>query len=203
MLGLQRATSAAISDSETTYRPTFDERKATHLAAYLLQKTHNQTLYILKLVKLLYIVDRESLIQLGHPVTYDNFVSMPHGPVPSNTLDLINGMVLDKSGIWNAMISDKSDHMVSIVDCEVSYDSLSEAEMEIADQVFDKYGRMPRFDLVEITHTFSEWQDPHGSSKAFDYKDILKAGGLPEAQITAIIEELAEQDAINKILTSV
>jgi len=189
--------------TNSTYKPNFDERKATHLAAYLLLKSENKTLYILKLMKLLYIVDRESLMQLGHPVTYDNYVSMNHGPVLSCTYSLMNGMVPDNSGIWNSMISDRDDHKVSVIDCEVSCDSLSEAEMEIADQVFDKYGKIPRFELVEITHSFPEWADPNGSVLPISHEDILKGANFKTDQIAAIIDELTEQDNIHKMLTSV
>jgi len=203
MLGLQHRVNNTTSDNEVTYKPNFDERKATHLAAYLLLKSEDKTLFILKLMKLLYIVDRESLMQLGHPVTYDNYVSMNHGPVLSCTYSLMNGMVPDNSGIWNAMISDRDDHKVSVVDCEVSCDSLSEAEMEIADSVFDKYGKIPRFDLVEITHSFPEWCDPNGSVLPISHRDILKGADFEEAQITAIINELAEQDKMRQMLTSI
>ena len=199
MLGFART----LSNVDTTYRPTFDERKATHLAAYLLQKTEDNTLYILKLMKLMYIVDRNSLLQLGHPVTFDNYVSMPHGPVLSCTYSLMGGMVPDNAGIWNAMISDRNDHKVSVIDCEISCDSLSEAEMEIADQVFNEYGNVPRFDLVKITHAFPEWQDPEGSSLPFNYKDILQGANLEPDEITFILDELEAQDKMNKMLFSV
>ena len=189
------------SDHQTVYCPTFDERKTTHLAAYLLQKSDNNTLYILKLMKLLYIVDREALKQLGHPVTYDNYVSMKHGPVLSKTYDLMGGMVQDHAGIWNAMISDQNDHKISIADaCEVSYDALSEAEMEIADQVFGEYGHIPRFELVEITHSFPEWRDPGCSSAPIFHEDILKGADFNDDQISAILDELSTRDNISKLL---
>lgn len=199
MLGSARHSSKA----KNTYRPTFDERKATHLAAYLLQKKDDKTLYILKLMKLMYIVDRNALMQLGHPVTFDNYVSMPHGPVLSCTYSLMGGMVPDNAGIWNAMISDKDDHKVSAIDCETSCDSLSQAEMEIADQVFDEYGNVPRFELVEITHRFPEWKDPEGSSLPLSYTDILQAANFESDEITSILDELEAQDKINRMLLSV
>jgi hypothetical protein len=45
----------------------------------------------LKLIKLLYIVDREALLRWGRPVTTDRHVSMPKGPVVSQIYDLIVG----------------------------------------------------------------------------------------------------------------
>jgi len=43
----------------------------------------------LKLIKLLYIIDREALLRWGRPLTGDRYVSMDHGPVLSQTLNLI------------------------------------------------------------------------------------------------------------------
>ena len=67
----------------------FDEEKTAQAAAYLLWKfgrRHN----VMALMKLLYLADRKALIERGHPITGDHMVSMPHGPVLSETLELIN-----------------------------------------------------------------------------------------------------------------
>jgi len=45
----------------------------------------------LKLMKLLYLADRESMRRNGRPISGDRYVSMDHGPVLSQTLNLING----------------------------------------------------------------------------------------------------------------
>ena len=45
----------------------------------------------MKLIKLLYLADREALLRWGRPITFDAYVSMDRGPVLSSVLDLING----------------------------------------------------------------------------------------------------------------
>ena len=67
----------------------FNEAKAAQAAARLLKKRGGKMAYM-KLIKLLYLVDREALRRWGRPVTTDRYVSMDHGPVLSSTLDLIN-----------------------------------------------------------------------------------------------------------------
>jgi hypothetical protein len=62
----------------------FDERKATEAAAYLLRLRGGRMSY-LKLIKLLYLADREALSRWGFSVTNDRHVSMPHGPHASWT----------------------------------------------------------------------------------------------------------------------
>ena len=43
----------------------------------------------IKLVKLMYLMDREALLARVAPVTNDAYYSLPHGPVPSNVYNLI------------------------------------------------------------------------------------------------------------------
>jgi uncharacterized phage-associated protein len=172
----------------------YDETKTTQLAAYLLQKSEGE-MFLLKLLKLLYITDREAFRQLGRPVTFDRYVSMDHGPVLSITYNLMNGTVRG-CGDWCATISPRDGNKLRVVDeAEVAFDRLSEAELAIADQVFDSYGHIPRFDLADFTHTFKEWQDPNGSSIPIDHRDILRALDFDEAQIDLIQENIREQQA--------
>lgn len=44
----------------------------------------------LKVVKLLYFIDKRHFIQYGRFVTNDCYIKMPLGPVPSNVLDVID-----------------------------------------------------------------------------------------------------------------
>jgi len=57
------------------------------------------------------------------------------------------------------------------------YDHLSEAEIELLREVFDEFGTMSRWNLRDLTHEFSEWKDPAGSSIPITYVDILRAVG--------------------------
>ncbi len=43
----------------------------------------------MKLLKLLYLAARGALLAHGRPITYDRYVSMDHGPVLSQTYNLI------------------------------------------------------------------------------------------------------------------
>jgi uncharacterized phage-associated protein len=48
----------------------FDESKATEAAAFLLSRS-DQTMNYMKLIKLLYLTDREALIRWGRPISTD------------------------------------------------------------------------------------------------------------------------------------
>lgn len=66
----------------------FNERRATEAAARFRKLRGNRMSY-LKLIKLLYLLDREALLRWGRPVTTDRYVSMDNGPVVSRVYDLI------------------------------------------------------------------------------------------------------------------
>ncbi len=66
----------------------YDSDKAAH-AAGLFLKLRGGSMSYLKLIKLLYLLDRESFKRWGQPVTGDQYVSMKLGPVLSRVRDLI------------------------------------------------------------------------------------------------------------------
>jgi hypothetical protein len=80
-----RARILILYSMQLTYR----EPKAAQAAALLLQRAGG-TMNHMKLIKLLYLADRRALVQWGRPITFDYYVSMPHGPVLSFTLDRLN-----------------------------------------------------------------------------------------------------------------
>ncbi len=75
----------------------FSARTVAQMAAVFADKQGGM-INILKLVKLLYLADRESLQKHGNPISFDRLVSMDHGPVLSRTLNLICGAVGGESG---------------------------------------------------------------------------------------------------------
>jgi uncharacterized phage-associated protein len=176
----------------------FREAKTTQAAARLLTLRGGRMNYM-KLLKLLYIVEREALLTWGRPVTADRCVSLPKGPILSQTLNLINeGPTPDTPSTWAEHISQPENYDVRLLS-PVGDDELSEAEKALIDDVFRRYGAMKRWVLVDLVHTFPEWQDPDGSALPITYRDILKAGGKSELEIAAILQDIdavAQADAL-------
>jgi uncharacterized phage-associated protein len=168
-------------------KPKFREDKAAQAAALLL-KLRGGTMSHLKLMKLLYLVEREALLRWGRPITYDSCVSMDHGPVLSNTLNLVNGYV-EAVGLWGRCISTPKNNEVKLLD-DPGDDKLSEAEEQLIKEIFAEHGKKSRWELSDYTHTLSEWRNPNGSSIRIDYIDILKGAGKTEGEIEAIVDEL-------------
>lgn len=65
----------------------FNVRKATQVAAYLIWK-RGGTMSYLKLMKLMYLAEKDSLLRNEEFLTGSKLVSMPRGPVLSSVYDL-------------------------------------------------------------------------------------------------------------------
>ena len=66
------------------------EKTIQAIAAFLHFHRATEMSY-LRMLKLLYLADRESLKETGRPITGDRVVAMEHGPVLSSVYDLIKG----------------------------------------------------------------------------------------------------------------
>ena len=167
----------------------FNERKATQTAAYLLS-IHGGRMEYIKLIKLLYLADREALIRWGRPITTDRHVSMPKGPVVSQIYDLISEE--PQPGVesfWHDHIETIAPWSVRVV-ADPSNDELSRAEEGLLDEIHKLHGGKDRWQLVRETHDIPEWVDPNVSSLPIEYRDILLAGNKSLGEIAEIEGEL-------------
>jgi len=169
----------------------FSEEKVTHMASHLLIKIGGRMSYM-KLLKLLYLAERESLVKWGETMSGDKFVSMPHGPVMSSTYDLLQ----NRNTIWNDFINSEANREVSIKKSvvEEDLDELSVAEVKILDSIFEQFGTMGRWEIRDYTHNnCKEWQDPDGSSFPIDPINILLAKGVQKMDASVLLQHGAEQ----------
>jgi uncharacterized phage-associated protein len=167
-------------------RARYREDKATQAAARLLRHAGGRMSH-LKLIKLLYLAERECLARLGSPLTYDAYASLPHGPVLSATLDRINQGQYYAGGYWDPE--------------GVPGDQLSPAEEELIDAVFQRYGHLGRWELVELTHKLPEWEDPNGSALPIHPAAILRSEGYSDEEIADVLADW-EEVALAQSLTS-
>jgi uncharacterized phage-associated protein len=185
-----------------TMRLPFNEAKLTEAAALFLE-LGNRRMNYMKLIKLLYLADREALLRWGRPITTDCYVSMDRGPVLSKALDLITeGNEPGVTGPWYEHISPPSNYEVSLVmDC--ARDELSPAEEDLIREIYNQLGHMDQWQLVHYVHdNCGEWQDPDGSAIPIDYSDILRAGDKSESEISSIREELRCLAGVRDLLCS-
>lgn len=188
-------------DAAERIRMAFNERKATEAAAFLLRLRGGKMSY-LKLIKLLYLADREALCRWGFSITNDRYVSMDHGPVVSRTYNLMIDEV--EKPFWSKYITPPlGQYELELTAEECPIDALSRAEEKLLAEIFERYGRMDRWKLRDYTHTLPEWQDPSGSSLPISIREILEAQNLSPEEIAAITSEIEAAEKAERILGSV
>ena len=146
-------------------------------------------MHYIKLIKLMYLADREALLRWGVPITRDRYVSMDNGPVLSRVLNLITE---DRpKPVWSQFISAPLGEYEVMLLREAPTDSLSRAEEKLLDETFQKYGHRNRWDLIDnVMHKLPEWQNPNKSTIPIQLREILKAGGESEEDIRDVLREL-------------
>jgi len=151
----------------------FDERKAADAAALLIQ-LHGGDMNHLRLVKLLYAAERESLRRFNRPIVGDRYVSMQHGPVVSRIYYLIKEE--KQFPAWAVLIERSSPTTVRLLTDELHLGSLSDADVEILKEVALRYREMDQFEIRDLMHRdFEEWENPAGSSRDIPVERLLAA----------------------------
>lgn len=165
----------------------FEERKATDGAVFLLQLYGGEMNYT-KLLKLMYVAERTSLIRYNRPIFGDQVFSMKMGPVLSRVYDLIRSK--GEPGIWwPKAISRTGDYEVRLVG-STTLGSLSEAEIEILVEVEQLYRKFHQYRLSQMTHDeFEEWEDPGDSSREITVERILQVIGKKESDVEIIAND--------------
>lgn len=165
----------------------FDEEKATQAAAFLAAKLGRQVNY-LKLMKLLYLADRDALKKWGRPICGGPYVSMDYGPLISPAYDAVkNPPGSGEFPIWSTTFQKVGYDVELRAGAGVEFDSLSQAEVELLENIILRFGQMNQFDLVRYTHvTCHEWRDPQGSSVPIPESEILTEVGRSEEELRSI-----------------
>ena len=148
----------------------------------------------IRLLKLLYIADRELLVETGRPLTGDDAVAMKHGPVLSRVYDLIKG-VAPPGSLWDAHL--RTENYSVMLAADPGRGKLSKGEVEKLHDVTERYRYLDDFEVSERTHEFPEWQDHHrpGTSTPIPWQEILQAQGKPE-----LVEIIERDEATRRFL---
>lgn len=165
----------------------FYPEKILQEIVYLLSLNDNR-MNLLKLMKELYLIDRESIDERDTSISGDLFFSMPHGPVLSQTLNLLNDLDNNNWGDYLQAVPARY-YPDIIVREDINFDRLSVKDKQYIKKVSDKFKNYSPKELEDYTHTLSEWVDPQGSSRKIRYKDVMLALGKSETEIAIAKEE--------------
>lgn len=178
----------------------FHISKATEASCEFLQRAGGQ-INIMKLVKLLYLLDRLSLDRRNIPVVGGDYLSMRNGPVTSEMLDLINSGRLfgDADTRWEQCVSDRRDHDLNLEKMPAR-EHLSVAEMKLLDEIWAQHGGKDQWQLVEWCHTHcGEWTPLARGCAPIAVERIAQALGKPPEVVQQLAREAAELNMLDEI----
>jgi uncharacterized phage-associated protein len=179
----------------------FNDTKVMQAAAVLLKTEPDKKMSRLRLLKLLYIADRESLIERSRPITGDHPAAMDHGPVLSRTYDLIKGRTLSAPQ-WDRHIQSLGRDVQLI--CDPGNGKLTRREIAKLQEVAQRYKDVNDWRVAEITHEFAEWiknKPAKGSSNPIPLDDLLAAVGKSDLKAQLLEIERAES-AFDRLASS-
>lgn len=179
----------------------FDPMKVTQAGVVLLKTEPAKRMSRLRLLKLLYIADREALKERSRPITGDRPAAMDHGPILSHTYDMIKGADAS-SPMWEQHLRSVGRDIELAADPGV--DKLSRYEVRKLQEVAARLRDESDWDVAEYTHGFPEWQKnrpPAKSSKPIPLDDLLDALGLADRKQELLSVERAEA-ALERLISS-
>jgi hypothetical protein len=174
----------------------FKARKSTQAAAFLLKLCGgNKDKYLL--LKMIYLADRAALEKWSFPITGDEPYSMEYGPVPSNIYDLTKGGI--RHGCEWAKVIETLKRETLVLKSDPGTDELSEDEMALLRETFDKYKDFTFSNMKAYCHTLQEYDEGVGKgSKPISISTMFKTLGRPE-QVSDIADSILEAEKLKAV----
>lgn len=157
----------------------FHPEKAVQAAGYLLERLGGASDKV-RLMKLMYLADRDHFLAQGRPITGDMQYALPHGPCPTCTLNLLAGLDPDQNDyVFKHITTTKEQFRL---EANPGTSCLEPSEIEVLDAVLSRYGSLHTWPLRKLTHDLPEYIECEvGSSSALiPYEVILRHHGGPQ-----------------------
>jgi uncharacterized phage-associated protein len=170
----------------------FDPEKAVQAVAFLLRRERGHRMNYMRLLKVLYIAEREVLAECGKPLTGSRVIAMQRGPVLEDILSLIRGQHGAVSH-WSPFVQVDRYNLEMIADPGVGL--LSRFVSRKLEEVATRYENYDEWQMVEETHKLPEWKrnDPGESSQEIPLVHILEAVGR-DADLDKILSGAREDE---------
>ena len=177
----------------------FNIEIAAQMSAWFIDKEGGKMSH-LKLMKLLYLVERTYIEKHNQPLLGDDLCSMKEGALLSRTYDFMKGEILPHySADWDKWVSPRENHEVSLVRKFESedLDLLSRATIRILEDLWEEHYDKDQWDMVDYIHeNCGEWKEPANrwSSERISYKRLLSKGfGYDKKKAEQEAENLEDQ----------
>ena len=173
------------------------EKKLTQAAARLIQKSGGPVDY-LRISKLIYLADRESISKRGVPIVGGRYFSMRKGPTISEFMDFVGTR---SAPGWRRMISSRYGHEIRLAGAP-EFGALSASELEILDEVVSRHAKRTTEELVKWCHdNCPEYEEvEHARRKPITVESILRAAGKGAAAVRNTVERAEATEELDELL---
>lgn len=118
---------------------------------------------VMKSLKLLYFADKAHLLKYGRPILGDDYYGMAHGPVPSNSYNIIKDVLGQKTPSADVIdaylgVDMASSHPTFVAKQPPDMDAFSASDVEILEETIQKYGDKDALELRRLAHQEPEIQ---------------------------------------------
>lgn len=139
------------------------------------------------LVKLMFLADKAHVNKHARPVSSDNYVAMEYGPVPSETLRMLNNEPAALRKLWLKEFpfhfenNDRDKPVIIVPAREANSALLSKSDISLLQETLEKYGDWPFNRLRDFTHADPAYKQAwanRGEKKSYpiDYASLLTNG---------------------------
>ena len=188
-------------EGQTVNARCVDERKATQIAAFFLKESNNYIPDFIKLVKLMYLADREALLELGYTLTKGTHYSLPKGPIVSEVYDWLKGTLVGE--FWNQHIKRSGKYGVSL-ERNPGIGLLAESHIRLLQRIQKEHGNKSTWQLVKDVEALPEHREPIGRRKRrpIHYVRILchKESGYTPGEGIGIAKENMAYDYLRDLV---
>lgn len=147
--------------------------KIKAMVRFFASNTNKRLLGKVKLMKLFYFSDFGHIKKYGSPITWDTYINLEHGPIPSIILNLVNSV---EENIDNALLSDaveikkdKNSHLHRIMPfrefTEKDKGYFSESELSVMERVCVRFADTNAKDIEEASHKEAAWRETSSLEK--------------------------------------
>jgi uncharacterized phage-associated protein len=183
----------------------FAPSRIAQMAAFFAAREPGTSINVMKLIKLMYLADRESLGRFGEPITFDYMFSLDEGPILSRALNMINGTLsIASAAVWDKWMSGRDgDHNVTVRRRfeRDDLDYLSDVDLKVMETVWAQFGHMNQWELSDYTHQHCpEWHNPHGSRLPIDEAELLTYLGKSREDAVELKQGIENSRNLDRIL---
>ena len=158
----------------------FKTEKAIQAIGVLFRRDGVKRMSYMRLLKLLYVADREAIMETDRAIIGGSVVAMERGPVLENVYELIRGQHAEMP-LWDKHFKKDRYSLELVEDPDVK--KLSKYEIQKLQEISKRFENADEWELSKLTHGFHEWEknNPGASSKPICIEDILEGVGRADA----------------------